>query len=94
MTEDVLLSVFDGVPQSEISASLLDNGVSLVDLVAEATTIFGSKGEARRMLKDGGIQLNKEKMSDDILVSRNHLLNNKYILIQKGKKNYYLLLVK
>ncbi len=94
LTEDVLLSVFDGVPQSEISASLLDQGVSLVDLVADVTTIFGSKGEARRMLKDGGIQLNKEKMSEDILVTRNHLLNNKYILIQKGKKNYYLLLVK
>lgn len=94
LTEDVLLSVFDGVPQSEIAVDLIDNGISLIDLVAELTTIFTSKGEARRMLKDGGIQLNKEKMSEDILVNRSHLLNGKYILIQKGKKNYYLLLVK
>lgn len=94
LSEDVLLSVFEGVPQSEIAPGLLENGISLVDLVAEITTIFASKGEARRMLKDGGIQLNKEKMSEDIIVDKSHLLNGKYILIQKGKKNYYLLLIK
>lgn len=94
LTEDVLLSVFDGVPQSEIPTNLIEKGITLIDLVAEATTIFASKGEARRMLKDGGIQVNKEKMSDDIIINRGHLLNGKYILIQKGKKNYYLLLVK
>lgn len=94
LSEDVLLSVFEGVPQFEISLSQLQEGINLVDLTAEATAIFSSKGEARRMLKDGGIQLNKEKMTDDIKITSDNLLNNRYLLIQKGKKNYYLLIVK
>ncbi len=94
LTEDVLLSVFEGVPQFEISASSLSEGISLIDLVAEASTVFASKGEARRMLKDGGIQLNKEKMNDDVTVGTNHLLNGRYLLVQKGKKNYYLLVTR
>lgn len=92
LTEEVLLSVFEGVPQFPIDKESLNNGVLLVDLVAEKTQVFASKGEARRMLKDGGLQLNKEKMSDDIIISGQHLLNNKYLLVQKGKKNYYLLI--
>jgi len=92
LSEDVLLSVFEGVPQFPIDKGLLNTGVLLVDLVAEKTQVFASKGEARRMLKDGGLQLNKEKMSDDIIISAQHLLNNKYLLVQKGKKNYYLLI--
>jgi tyrosyl-tRNA synthetase len=94
LSEDVLLSVFEGVPQFEISASGLADGISLIDLVAEASAVFASKGEARRMLKDGGIQLNKEKMTDDISVGPNHLLNGRYLLVQKGKKNYYLLVTR
>lgn len=94
LSEDVLLSVFEGVPQFEISGSSLSEGISLIDLVAEATTVFASKGEARRMLKDGGIQLNKEKMTDDVTVGTNHLLNGRYLLVQKGKKNYYLLVTR
>lgn len=91
LSEDILLSVFEGVPQFEIPTEVIQNGILLVDLVAETTNIFASKGEARRMLKDGGIQLNKEKMSDDTLINMDFLLNNKYLLVQKGKKNYYLL---
>lgn len=91
--EDVLLSVFEGVPQFEIPASLLNDGVNIVDLIAGASAIFPSKGEARRMLKDGGIQLNKQKITEDITVDSSYLLNEKYLLIQKGKKNYYLLVV-
>lgn len=94
LSEEVLLSVFEGVPQFDISSQKLSEGINLVELVAEETSIFTSKGEARRMLKDGGIQLNKQKMNDDIIISSNSLLNEKYLLIQKGKKNYFLLVAK
>lgn len=91
LSEDVLLSVFEGVPQFDIPVEALEKGTLLIDLVAEITNIFASKGEARRMLKDGGIQLNKEKMPEDLVINTDYLLNNKYLLVQKGKKNYYLL---
>ncbi len=94
LSEEVLLSVFEGVPTFDIDFKQIESGLNLVDLVAGATQIFSSKGEARRMLKDGGIQLNKEKMGDDILITTDSLLNKKYLLIQKGKKNYYLLVAK
>jgi tyrosyl-tRNA synthetase len=90
MDERTLLGVFEGVPQCEVMLSDLENGLNIVDLVAEKTNIFPSKGEARRMMKDGGLQLNKEKMKEDYTVSKENLLNNKYLIIQKGKKNYYL----
>lgn len=94
LSEEVLLSVFEGVPQFEISAESINAGILLVDLVAEASSVFSSKGEARRMLKDGGLQLNKQKMTEDITINNDSLLNGKYMLIQKGKKNYYLLVIK
>jgi tyrosyl-tRNA synthetase len=64
--------------------------VNVVDFLAELTQIFASKGEARRMLKDGGVQVNKIKVDESFLVDQQILLNSKYILVQKGKKNYYL----
>ena len=91
MDERMLLNVFEGVPQCEVSFAEIENGLNIIDLVAEKTNIFPSKGEARRMMKDGGIQLNKEKVKDDYTVKNDNLLNNKYLLIQKGKKNYYLI---
>ena len=63
-----------------------------VDLVAEKTAIFPSKGEARRMLKDGGVQINKAKVGEDFIANQTNLLSGKYLLAQKGKKNYYLLI--
>jgi tyrosyl-tRNA synthetase len=90
MDERTLLNVFEGVPQCDILLSDLENGLNIVDLVAEKTSVFPSKGEARRMMKDGGLQLNKEKMKEEYIVRKENLLNNKYLLIQKGKKNYYL----
>jgi len=91
MDERTLLNVFEGVPQCEVLLSDIENGLNIVDLVAEKTDIFPSKGEARRMMKDGGLQLNKEKMKEDFTVSKGNLLNSKYLLVQKGKKNYYLI---
>lgn len=92
LDEDTLLSVFEGVPQFEISLDELYQGIGIVDLVAEKTAIFPSKGEARRMLKDGGVQINKAKVGEDFIANQTNLLSGKYLLAQKGKKNYYLLI--
>ena len=91
LDEDTLLSVFEGVPQFEISLEELSQGIGIVELLAEKTAIFPSKGEARRMLKDGGVQVNKAKVGEDFVANQNNLLSGKYLLVQKGKKNYYLL---
>jgi tyrosyl-tRNA synthetase len=93
LDEKTLLSVFEGVPQSEISRTELEAGIGMVDFLSEKTGIFPSKGEARRMLKDGGVQVNKEKAQEDTVLTVSHLLNNRYILAQKGKKNYFLVKV-
>jgi tyrosyl-tRNA synthetase len=94
LDEKTLLNVFEGVPQFDISKSELESGIGLVDFLAEKTAIFPSKGEARRMLKDGGVQINKEKVAEEFIVTPGILLNSQYILVQKGKKNYYLVKVK
>ena len=92
LSEEDLLAVFEGVPQVEISKVELEKGINLVDFLSEKTKIFSSKGEARKMVLGGGVAINKEKMVDvQALVSIDRLLNNKYILAQKGKKNYYLI---
>jgi len=91
LDEKTLLGVFEGVPQSEISRAELVAGIGMVDFLSEKTGIFPSKGEARRMLKDGGVQVNKEKAAEEMTVTSDYLLNNNYILAQKGKKNYFLI---
>ncbi|MBN2614558.1 MAG: tyrosine--tRNA ligase [Bacteroidales bacterium] len=90
LNEKVLLSVFNGVPQPEVSRKELEDGVGLLDFLAEKTGVFKSNGEARRMLKDNAVQINKSKIDENYALSANDLLNDKYILVQKGKKNYYL----
>jgi tyrosyl-tRNA synthetase len=93
LDEKTLLGVFEGVPQSEISRTELETGIGMVDFLSEKTGVFASKGEARRMLKDGGVHVNKEKALEEIMVTPAFLLNNRYILVQKGKKNYFLVTV-
>ncbi len=91
LSEELFLDIFDGVPSFDISSSELNNGISLIDLLAEKTTIFPSKGEARKMLQAGGVSLNKNKVEDiQMVVNLNNTINKKYMLIQKGKKNYFL----
>ncbi len=90
LDEKTLLNVFEGVPQFEVQKDELVKGIGLADFLAEKTAIFPSKGEARRMLKDGGISINKGKVAEDLIVTDELLLNSCYILVQKGKKNYYL----
>jgi len=94
LDEATLLAVFEGVPQVKVEKA--DLACSLVDFLSETTsnTIFASKGEARRMLKGGGVSINKQKLGQDADSSLEvELLQNKYILVQKGKKNYYLVIV-
>ena len=91
LDEETLLSVFDGVPQFEVSANDFDCGI--VDFLAEKTQVFGSKGEARRMLKSNAVSINKEKVNEEQQISSADLISNKYILAQKGKKNYFLIIV-
>tara|TARA_B100000674_G_scaffold270774_2_gene223648 strand:- start:356 stop:1624 length:1269 start_codon:yes stop_codon:yes gene_type:complete len=91
LDEDTFLSVFDGVPQFEVSANDLECGI--VDFLAEKTQVFASKGEARRMLNSNAVSINKEKVNEEKQISRADLISNKYILVQKGKKNYFLIIV-
>ena len=92
--EATLLAVFDGVPQFEISRTLLKEGTKLADLLVDHAPVFPSKGELRKLAQGGGFAINKEKVADPYAPSSEALLlNDKYILVQKGKKNYYLLKV-
>jgi len=90
LNEKTLLDVFEGIPQSEIAKSEIAKRINIVDFLSEHTKIFSSKGEARRMLKEGGVQINKQKAGEELLVDEFLLLKEKYILVQKGKKNYFL----
>ena len=93
LDEETLLSVFDGVPQMKIAKSDLENNINAVDLLAEKTNVFPSKGEARKMIQGGGVSINKTKIVDvNHLMNTEALLNGKYLLVQKGKKNYFLLI--
>jgi len=88
-----LLNVFDGVPQNEITHEKYQNIQNVTDLLSIETDgfIFNSKGEARRMIQGGGVSINKIKVSDSEQKPDFNLLQDKYLLIQKGKKNYFLL---
>lgn len=93
--EDTLLSVFEGVPQFEVDKSLIEEGISLVNLATDNAPVFASKGEMRKLTQGGGVSINKEKVSDpNMIIDSTHLLNGKYILAQRGKKNYYLIIAK
>lgn len=93
LDENTLLSVFEGVPQAKIQIS--DLQLNAVDLLSEASNniVFSSKGEARRMIKGGGVSINKQKFNDSDSNPPIELLQEKYVLVQKGKKNYFLLIV-
>lgn len=86
------LSVFEGVPMFEITKSALEAGINVVELLATNTQVFESKGEARRMIQGGGLQINKIKVETvDAVITNSNLINSEYLLVQKGKKNYYII---
>lgn len=92
--EQTLLSLFEGVPRFTIDRGLLHSGVQPLTLLAELTNIFPSKGEARKTIQANGLSLNKEKLTDiDQLIGLDSLIGDKYLIVQKGKKNYYCIIV-
>jgi len=91
LDENTFLAVFEGVPQFEMSNADLSSGI--LNVLAEKTKVFTSKGEARRMIQSNAVSINKERITEDFQLLENNLLNGKYILAQKGKKNYFLIIV-
>ena len=92
--EQTLLAVMEGVPQFEVPRSAIEEGMKLADLLTDVAPVFPSKGEMRKMVQGGGVSINKEKIADAYVpATPDMLLNDKYILVQRGKKNYFLLKV-
>ena len=95
LDEDTLLAVFEGVPQFEVAKADIEAGIKAVDLFTEKAAIFPSKGEMRKLVQGGGVSLNKEKLAAfDQVITAADLLDEKYLLVQRGKKNYYLIIAK
>jgi tyrosyl-tRNA synthetase len=93
LDEQTFLSLFEGVPIFDITNNDLPQNI--VELLAVKTAVFPSKGECRKMIQGGGVLLNKEKVNDtDLIITTAELINNKYLLIQKGKKNYFIIRMK
>jgi tyrosyl-tRNA synthetase len=90
LSERDFLDIFSGVEQSEFDGALLDKGVEVVDFLSEVTGFLKSKGEARRALKENSISVNKEKVDENFVVVRDHLISDRYILLQRGKKKYFI----
>jgi tyrosyl-tRNA synthetase len=93
ISEEMFLSVFEGVPQSQVAMGELAAGIPMAEFLADKTQVFPSRGEARRMMKDGGVLINKSRVEDAQTVTDDMLIKGKYILVQKGKKNYFLVVV-
>ncbi|MDR1552644.1 MAG: tyrosine--tRNA ligase [Prevotellaceae bacterium] len=92
LDEQTFLTVFEGVPQYEISQSIIDEKTNIVELLTTDTNLFPSKGELRKLIAGGGLSINKQKIENaERIITENDLLNEKYILIQKGKKDYYII---
>lgn len=92
LDEQTFLSIFEGVPQHQIKKIDLKEGT--INILAEKTNIFTSKGEARRLIQSNAISVNQEKINIDFILSKKDLINNQYILVKKGKKDYFLITVK
>ena len=94
LDDNTFLEVFEGVPQAEIAFSEIKEGINIVDLLNEKTAFFKSNGEARRALTANSISINKEKVSEEFVLTSKNLINNQFVLLQSGKKNYFLVRVK
>lgn len=94
LDEKTFLEVFDGVPMVELEMAELEEGLDMIAAMAAKTNFLASNGEARRELKQNAISLNKEKVKEDRIITKEDLINNQFLLLQKGKKNYYVIRVK
>jgi tyrosyl-tRNA synthetase len=93
LDEQTFLDVFDGVPQATISMTDFSEGLDMIGALAAKTNFLQSNGDARRALKENAISVNKEKIKEDFIITADDLIANKYVLLQRGKKTYYLLIV-
>ena len=93
LDEQTFLDVFDGVPQASVSIGAIEAGLDMIGALAAQTNFLGSNGDARRALKENAISVNKEKIKEEYTISKEDLIANKYVLLQRGKKTYYLLKV-
>lgn len=91
LDEQTFLDVFDGVHQATISSEFIAEGLSMVDALSAKSNFLTSNGEAKRALKENGISVNKEKVSEDFVITKSDLIAEKYVLLQRGKKSYFLL---
>jgi tyrosyl-tRNA synthetase len=94
LDETTFLEIFDGVPQAEVSKADIDAGINIVDALNEKSGFLKSNGEARRALTENSISVNKEKVGEDFVINEASLINNQFILLQRGKKNYFILRVR
>ena len=94
LDEQTFLDVFDGVPQAELTQDDLAEGLDMIAALAAKTGFFKSNGEARRALKENAISVNKQKVKEDYLINKTDLINNKFVILQRGKRNYYVIHVK
>jgi tyrosyl-tRNA synthetase len=94
LDEATFLEVFDGVPQAQISRTDIEAGINIVDVLNEKTGFFKSNGEARRALVANSISVNKEKVTEEFQLTSSNLINNQFVLLQSGKKNYFVIRVK
>ena len=91
LDEATFLDIFEGVPQAEVAMTEIVEGLDIVAALAEKTGFLKSNGEARRALKENSISVNKEKVGDDFVINTSELINNKFVLLQRGKKNYFVI---
>lgn len=91
--EQTFLDIFEGVPQADLARSDLRDGIDIVDALNDKSGFLKSNGEARRALKENSISINKEKVKDGFVLSENDLIADQFILMQRGKRNYFLLKV-
>ena len=94
LDDKTILSVFDGVPTFEVEKTWFDEGIKLSELSVERTSTFKSKGDLRKLIANGGVSINKSKINEDVFLTSSNLLNNKFLLVQQGKKNYTLIVAR
>jgi len=91
LDESTFLDVFEGVPQAEIDSSEIEKGLDMIEALAVKTNFLKSNGEARRALKENSISVNKEKVKEDFMITSEDLISNTFVLLQRGKKNYFII---
>jgi tyrosyl-tRNA synthetase len=94
LDDDTIMSIFDGCPIHSISKEIIGDGIKLISLCTDIAPLFQSKGDLRKLIKNNGISINKEKVSDtDLVITMDNFINDKFLIVQQGKKNYNLIYI-